>query len=755
VKYVVAVRPLCEFTARSGDLDRRFMAAPSAVEGMAGHRAVVATRGPAYESEIALSGTHGLVTVRGRADGHDSSARRLEEIKTHRGDVARITAHQRALHWAQAKVYGHLLCAARDLAALDVALVYFEVSSGRETVLVERYSAAELEDFFVTQCERFAAWAARELEHRQARDLVLETLQFPYGEFRAGQREFSKAIYRAARNSHCVLLQAPTGIGKTMAALFPMLKACGTSLDKVFFLCAKTMGRVAALEALAHVRKSAPALRLRVLELVAREQVCEHPGAACHGEACPLARGFHDRLPAARGEAVELGWLDRAAVRDVALAHGICPYYLGQELVRWADVVVGDYNYYFDSNGALYGAMLSDGWRVGVLVDEAHNMVERARRMYSAELRTADLGVATAQAPKALRPPLSRLARSLAQIAAAQEAGYRAHQQVPQSMMSHVESAVTALSEHFVDEAEPAEKQLLQCYFDLLAFQRLAENLGDHSIFDVSVTGNDAAFCIRNVVPAPFIGRRIAAAQGIALFSATLDPMAYYTAMLGLPQDCAQAKIPGPFRAEQLDVCLVGDVSTRYHHRLESLGAVVAMMARAYRARPGNYLCFSSSYEYTRRLEARMRMDHDGIPVWGQAPDMGAQEREDFLARFARGGRGIGFVVLGGAFGEGVDLPGDRLIGAFILTLGLPQVNAVNEEMKRLMQARFGEGYNYAYLYPGLQKVVQAAGRVIRSETDVGSVYLVDDRFQRARVRSLLPEWWRVRMLSSSPQARD
>ncbi|OZI23170.1 ATP-dependent DNA helicase [Bordetella genomosp. 9] len=761
--YVVAVRALCEFTARRGDLDLRFTPAPSAQEGQAGHLFVTQRRGAGYETEVSLAGTHGPLRVRGRADGYDTARNRLEEIKTHRGSVDRIPDNHRALHWAQAKVYAHLLCEQRGLDAMDVALVYFDIGTQQETVLVETHDADALRAFFTDQCERFIAWARQEMVHRQSRDAALASLAFPHGEFRAGQRDLAKAVFRAGRDAHCVLAQAPTGIGKTMATIFPMLKACVGTLDKVFFLCAKTAGRQSALAALQRLRAADGGPPLRVLEMVAREQACEHPasggrGNACNGDACRLARGFHDRLPAARATALQDCFMDRAAVRTAALAHDVCPYFLSQELARWSDVVVGDYNYYFDGSAMLHAMTVAYQWRVGLLVDEAHNMVERARRMYTAELRLDDLAAARRAAPVALRKPLDALRRIFRQLLKAQTQPYTVYDDMPPALLEQLQQTGSALSAHFAEQGGEAPEPLLQLYFAILSFARLAEDLGDHALFDITLAqpgetaatrgqGQGGTLCVRNVVPGPYLSPRFKAAHGAVLFSATLNPMAFYRDTLGLPGDCRTIDVPGPFRAEQLAVHLVGNVSTRYRDRDASISAIVEIMARAYREHPGNYICFASSFEYMDRLACRLRSCAPDLPSWQQAAGMDAAGRVAFLDRFAPGGAGLGFAVLGGVFGEGVDLPGDRLIGAFIVTLGMPQVNPVNEQMMRRMDARFGCGFEYTYLYPGLQKVVQAAGRVIRTETDRGSVYLIDDRFRRANVRALLPAWWRPRRL--------
>jgi DNA excision repair protein ERCC-2 len=759
---VVAVRALCEFTARAGDLDLRFTPAPTALEGMKGHQLVASRRGKDYETEISLAGRHEDLLVRGRADGFDTALQRLEEIKTYRGALEGVRANHRVLHWAQAKVYGHLLCRQRGLARLRIALVYFNVGTQQETVLEDRFDAAELLAFFEQQCELYLAWARSEAEHRRMRDAALAQLGFPFERFRAGQRDLAVAVYRSARakeGGSCLMAQAPTGIGKTLGTIFPLLKACPEQgLDKIFFLTAKGTGHGLALQALAAVHARLGAAGLRVLDLQARDKSCEHPDRACHGDSCPLAQGFYDRLPAARQQAVQQpGQLDAPAVREVALAHGICPYYLMQELVRWSDVVVGDYNYYYDSSAMLHALTEAGQWRVGVLVDEAHNLPERARHMYTAQLSQFALAAARKNASGAVRKALDRLQRSWNAINRKQQAAqqaYQAYEEVPAGLLAAVQRVVGAMAEENADRPMLPGDAVLDFYLAALQFAALAEGMGQHALFDVSLApaGARAArapastLCIRNVIPAPHLAPRHAAAHATVLFSGTLSPPRFYRDMLGLPEGTRWVDVPATFRAEQLQVHVAGHISTRWRDRERSLQPIVDLVADQYARQPGNYLCFFSSFDYLQRTAERMRASHPELPIWLQTSAMDEAGRTAFLERFAEDGRGIGFAVLGGAFSEGVDLPGKRLIGAFVATLGLPQVNPVNERMMQAMARRFGigKGHDYAYLYPGLRKVVQAAGRVIRTEEDRGVVFLIDDRFHRAQVRALLPSWWQV-----------
>ncbi len=734
---------------------------------MAGHALVAARRPQAYQAEVSLTGEYQQLRVRGRADGYDPEKNQLEEIKTFRGDLGALPENHRQLHWAQVKIYGWLLCQKLGLPELRLALVYFDIGSQQETLLSELFSADALRQYFEAQCEKFLYWAAQELAHRAARDAALGALPFPHTAFRPGQRELAEAVYKSGSRGRCLMAQAPTGIGKTMGTVFPLLKAAPRQeLDKVFFLAAKTSGRRLALDALALVKRSAPALPLRVVELVAKGKACEHPDKACHGDSCPLAKGFYDRLPAARSAALSnpSGLLDKDALRSAALAHGVCPYYLSQDLVRWSDVVVGDYNYYFDVSALLHGLTVGNQWRVSVLVDEAHNMVERARKMYSAGLDQADLALVRQSAPPTLRKSLDRLQRAWRDLHKDQDETYQVHADLPAKFLQALQQATSAITDDLEANPTRVDAGLQRFYFDALHFSRMAESFGQHSLFDVTLdhekseTGEKrgskggrplAQLCIRNVVPAPFLAPRFAAARSVALFSATLSPQNYYADTLGLPGNTVWIDVQSPFAAEQLSVQVVSAISTRYQHRDDSLSPIVDLMARQYAARPGNYLVFLSSYDYLQKLVTLFGARYPQIPMWEQTRRMDEAARDAFLARFTLEAQGMGFAVLGGPFAEGIDLPGERLIGAFIATLGLPQVNPVNEQIRARMGANFGasQSYDYTYLYPGLQKVVQAAGRVIRTTSDRGVVYLIDDRFTRPEVQALLPDWWRVKHL--------
>ncbi|WP_329605302.1 ATP-dependent DNA helicase [Undibacterium fentianense] len=748
--YVVAVRSLVEFTAKQGDLDFRFTPSPSGLEGIEGHQQVAARRKPNYQREIRLEGRYEELVIKGRADGFDPDRVQLEEIKTYRGDFHAIPENHHQLHWAQAKIYGYLLCQQHALPELSLALIYYDIDRLTEIPLTETFDIATLAHFFEQTCRRFLAWARHESTHRRQRDQALRVMPFPHPSFRAGQRELAEAMFKASNRACCLLAQAPTGIGKTIASLFPMLKAIAEhQLDKLFFLTAKTSGRKVALNAIATMQEKLPPSSLRALELVAKANACEFPENACHGEACPLAKRFYDRLPEARAAAAGIAILDQAQLREVALSHQICPYYLSIEMAKWSDIVVGDYNYYFDLNAMLYGLALNNNWKISVLIDEAHNMVARAREMYTIELHSARFKEMQRQAPPELKKACDKVRRQWRMLEKSdliQSKGidsYQVHAQLPDKLTKTLISLCAEIGSYFVDHPSANNSGLQEFYFNALIFIRLSECFGEHSIFDVSMKQNGSILCIRNIVPAPFLQARFKASHTSALFSATLTPWNYYSDLLGMPEKTAWVDVESPFDPEQLAVHVVETVSTRYADRHQSLTPITDLMANQFDQTPGAYLAFFSSFEYMDQVASLFTQRFPHISTWVQTRKMDEASKNRFIANFTEDSQGVGFAVLGGAFGEGIDLPGTRLIGAFIATLGLPQINPINEQIKQRMYQLFGFGYDYTYLYPGLQKVVQAAGRVIRTNTDRGVIYLIDDRFQQDQIQALLPRWWK------------
>jgi len=474
-----------------------------------------------------------------------------------------------------------------------------------------------------------------------------------------------------------------------------------------------------------------------------------------------LAQGFFDRLPAARSEWATSDAGDAIAVSVAAERHQICPYYLAQDLVRWADVVVADYNYYFDTSASLYSTMVDSEWRVGVLVDEAHNLIDRARSMYSASLQLAQIKALRREVP-ALARTWNRLIRHWRELKLPEASTYEVLEQPPTNFVKALLTSSTEIGSYLVDNAEAAPS-LRDFYLAALHFLRRSESFDENSVYDVSrrvlraasdnakqrrtsKAFSDTAVMLRNVVPAPYVGPRLAAADSVVLFSATLTPVDFYRGMLGVAEDASVVQVPSPFASNQLQITVSRHISTRYKDRSESLRDITQLIADQHTRCPGNYLAFFSSFEYLELAAEDLRERYPQLVQWRQTREMSEAAREQFVESFVEGGEGIGFAVLGGAFGEGIDLPGAKLIGAFIATLGLPPTDPVNETYREVIDRKFGSGYDYTFTYPGIRKVVQASGRVIRTLSDQGVLHLMDDRFASPAVRRLLPEWWVMRV---------
>ncbi len=746
----VAVKTLVEFAAKTGSLDRRFTPAPTGQEGIEGHKKVTSTRGEGYQTEMSLSISYNGITFRGRADGYDPAAHCIDEIKTFYGDVDRIPENHRALHWAQARCYGWMYCALHGCDQVNLALIYFELATETEFLLEENWKASELQKYFELLAEKYCTWQTQLNQRRHQLQQWLEQLQFPYGEMHASQRVMAEAVYKAAATGRVALAEAPTGTGKTLAALFPALKSIPrTPVDKIFYLTAKTTGKQLALENIQLIT-SAAAAPLRTLELTAQEKACLEPDKKCRGDSCPYALDFYSKLEAARQAAFATPMLNKQALNKLADQFEICPFYLSLEMSRWVDIVVADVNYYFDGTPLLLGLTNQFEWNPYLLVDESHNLIERGRSMYSAELNRAELLAAKKVAPAALKKPLEKINKawlSLLKKLTQVTDDFVRIEILPEKLGQALVEFTNSYSEFLQQNPEHSIQESIaqEFFFAALNYQRIGDILDEDFCIDMQAIGSKAEIItLRNLIPAQQLAARLSFAHSACFFSATLHPSHYYQTLLGLPEDTVHIKVPSPFGAHQLKVKIAHHLSTRYKDRQAAIAPVCEIIQQQLHEEPGNALVFFSSYEFLQQAEQqlRKRLAQQDIQLIVQSRRMSEQERENFIEQFNQHNNLLGLAVLGGAFSEGVDLSGDALKGAFIATLGLPQVNPINEYLRGVLQEQFGQGYDFTYTYPGIQKVIQAAGRVIRNQTDSGYLWLLDQRFGQSQIKALLPDWW-------------
>ena len=736
----VSIRTLCEFCDRSGDIDLRYTPAPTAIEGIRGHKRLQTRRPKSYMAEFAISADIDGFQLKGRADGWDPIQNCVEEIKTHRGDLERQSKGQRQLHLAQLRSYGAMLCINESLHDITLRLSYLEIASDEVTHFDFTVSADELIEEIKQRVSKYRTWQTTLDQHRYARQSSIESLTFPFPRFRKGQRELAEAVYKANNRAKQLLIEAPTGSGKTLGTLFPAVKALKTeSLDTLFYLTTRNTARRVALDAFSLIQ-SDRSMPLLLVEMTSKETGCIEPDKLCQGDSCPLAKGFFDRLPAARDEAMthDQQLLDQKALQTLAKQHRLCPYFLGQELARWADVVVADINQFLAPSAILYGYLIQDERRVTALVDESHNLISRCRDLYSIELHQSAYHFDTQNHD--LQRALDSVQRAWQQLFHGRSGEQEFINYLPDKLEIALQKLCTVIGEELATDPSSIELQTLM--FTSSAYLKLAEQFGDHSIARVEKRRRGRGeLAILNMDPSLFLIERWQALHSLTLFSATLKPFDYYQQMLGL-NNPVSGSLPSPFEADQIRLTIHSGIDTRYQFRDRSIQPIAELMIDQYHQNPGNHLLFASSFSYLNDIKKAIAEIDPDIDLHPQSTAMSNAERQDYLDAFTPVSRKLGLAVLGGLFSEGVDLPGDRLIGVSVATLGLPPFDEFHNLMRNHFDERFGKGYEYTYLYPGMQKVIQACGRLIRTAEDRGTLTLIDPRFASPEIQAMLPSWW-------------
>lgn len=764
----VGVRELVEFVLRCGDLKHEFTGSSRAADAVRLHQRIQASRPGDYLAEASVSReieTPDLtLTLGGRIDGvfAGDPIPVIEEIKTTRRDPAEAAAGEDVLHWGQAKVYGFLYATANGCERIGVQLTYARLDTGRTREIRRTFEVEELRAFFEDLLGRYLEWAGGVVRWRRERDASIARLEFPYPGYRPGQREMMDAVTRTLHAGSRTFIQAATGIGKTMAVLLPAVQSIAAQVsEKVFYLTARNTGRLAAETAVDELR--AQGLRLKALSLTAKEKACVNPGRACTPEECDVARGHYDRLPAARLAAFEeLDAWTRDAVADIARRFAVCPFELGLELSTWADLIVGDYNYAFDP-GAYLRRFFGEGpGRYSFLVDEAHNLVDRSREMFSAELRRRPL-VELRRAVKTSLPAVHRtLGRVVRWMGAAHErcveaGGPVADREAPEDLYPLLQEFLIA-AEKWLERntTAPFRQALLDGYFEAGGFLRVSEQFDRSYAACYEAIGTDVRARLFCIDPSRQLADALARGRAAVFFSATLAPFDYFKTLLA--GDAAETLVlPSPFPAENLGVFIADRISTYYRQRDRTRSAIAHIVRAFVHRRPGNYLLFFPSYAYLNLVLEEFRTHAPQLDIVVQESGMSEREREAFLARFETDAPRtlVGFAVMGGVFGEGIDLVGTRLSGAAVVGVGLPGVCLERELIRTHFDERLELGYEYAYMYPGVNRVLQAAGRVIRSETDRGVVLLIDRRYGGDDYRRLLPNHWQPAVVRDPSNLAD
>lgn len=753
----ISVRNLVEFILREGDIDQRRTAGADKEQMQLGariHRKIQRQMGSDYHAEVPLKMEvlcEGFtLCLEGRADGIIKRADEIviDEIKGVLRELKYIEEPV-AVHLAQAKCYAYMYASQNHLEEIRIQMTYCQMETEEIKRFLQMFSIEELKTWMEDVIKRYEKWAKFQMEWRKVSRESIRQIQFPYA-YREGQKELAMSVYRTILRKKKLFIQAPTGIGKTMATVFPAVKAVGEGLgDKLFYLTAKTITRTVAEQAFQTLKKQK--LRYKVITLTAKEKICFCEEAVCNPEACPYAKGHYDRINDAVFDLLTAtDDMSRSNIEEYARKHEVCPFEMSLDVSLWVDAVICDYNYVFDPNAHLR-RFFSEGGKEDYLflIDEAHNLVERAREMYSAALYKEEFLTAK-KLVKGMDRKLTRKLEICNQqflVLKRECESYREYTSV-----GHIAVSLMNLMselERFLEETEAEEvrEQLLELYFHVRAFLNIYDILDEHYVIYTELETDDSfllkLFCVN---PAVNLQEYLSRGNSTIFFSATMLPIRYYKKLLSVEKEDYAVYAPSPFQKERRKLFVGTDVSTKYTRRTGQMyERFASYIAAALQVKKGNYIAFFPSYRFLEEVyEKFQRYQTEDVICIVQEQSMDEEKREAFLQAFDqdRSESLIGFCVMGGIFSEGIDLTEERLIGAFLVGTGLPQVCNGREILKKYFDRHGENGFSYAYLYPGMNKVLQAAGRVIRTAEDRGVILLLDERFLERQYQEVFPREW-------------
>lgn len=753
----LSVRELVEYVYSSGSIDSGFRSSTTLTDGIKAHQQIQKGYGEQdqkevyFKMELPVEGI--LFQMDGRCDGllRKEDEVTIDEIKSTSRPLDEISADTHPVHWAQARFYAYMAAKELDLKKVNVQLTYVQKETNEQRQFIETKTVTELSEFVIEVCSNYAPYAAKKIEHRTLRNKSIKSLEFPFATYRPGQRKLAGAVYKSIADEKNLFAKAPTGIGKTISTTFPAVKAIGEDhINRLFYLTAKTITREAAEEAFSLMHKNG--LHLNTVTITAKDKICFQEETRCDQDHCPFADGYYDRINEAVLDIMtNETMMNRQTIEHYARKHQVCPFEFSLDVAyAAADAIICDYNYVFDPKVSLKRFFEEEKKQTVLLVDEAHNLVDRAREMYSADLfKSAFLQIkrdyknshpALASAAKAINDTLLSMKKEI--LSGEAETVRKEH---PDQLVEMLET--------FIDQAErelmrsqngEAVKTLLELYFAAQAFNRIANLYNDRFVTYIEIEKSEVHIKLFCLDPSELLRQAGRNYRAKIYFSATLTPADYFLDLLGGGSEDYTVTIPSPFSPDQTDV-VIHPLSTKYKDRERTVVRLTELIQQYVTGREGNYLVFFPSYQYMKMVVERFLEEDLHVETIIQGSGMAEAEREAFLSTFQadRGKTLVGFAVLGGIFSEGIDLKGDRLTGVIIVGVGLPQLGLERNIIKDYFQSIGKNGYDYAYLFPGMNKVLQAGGRLIRSETDQGLIVLVDDRYLQRKYQALLPQEWK------------
>ena len=756
----ISVRNLVEFILREGDIDNRTGGGQDPENMQMGsriHRKIQRQMGSDYQAEVPLKTEivcEGFtLKIEGRADGliHTKEQVMVDEIKGVLRELDRVQEPV-GIHLAQAKCYASMVAEQEGVDEIGVQMTYCQMETEEVKRFQYSYQKNELKVWFDEVIRQYEKWAKFQIEWRKARNASIKGIEFPFP-YRKGQRELAVSVYRTILRKKKLFIQAPTGVGKTISTVFPAVKAVGEELgEKIFYLTAKTITRTVAEQAFETLREQN--LKFKVITLTAKEKICFCEETSCNPDDCPYAKGHFDRVNDAVYELLmQEDVMSREVLEAQARKHKVCPFEMALDVSTWVDGVICDYNYVFDPDARLR-RFFAEGGAGGYLflIDEAHNLVERGRQMYSAELCKEDF-LAVKKLVKGEAPRFAKRLEACNKILLAMKKeceNYKVLDNISHFgiQLMNVLSETDRYLEECVDKE--VRETVLDFYFQVRSFLNIYDGLDENYVIYTEYQENGRfvlkLFCVN---PAANLQKCLDKGNSAVFFSATLLPIQYYKRLLSTEKDNYAVYIDSSFDTKKRLLMNGVDVSTRYTMRSREMYQRYAIyIFRVVKAKMGNYLIFFPSYRFMedvyQEFTQLLASDEEEMELVIQQKHMDEEERENFLRAFEMGREKslIGFGVLGGIFSEGIDLTNEKLIGTLIIGTGLPQVCNEREILKSYFDQKGLYGFDYAYRYPGMNKVLQAAGRVIRTEDDRGVILLLDERFQREKGKEIFPKEW-------------
>jgi len=767
-KLQITVRTLIENALRSGDLELVFVGSKRPVEGIQVHQMIQKARPDEYIREVPIrheiETEHLLLMITGRIDGVYENPDRIiiDEIKTTYGDLDLLERYENPLDWGQVKTYAYIYALKANLDEIDAQVTYYQMSTGETRELRFSFSKDELEDFFNDLVSRYLDWVNTVAEWHRIRNGSILDLEFPFETYRPGQRRMAVDVYKIIKNRSQLIVQAATGIGKTIAALFPAVKAMGEGVtSKIFYLTAKTTGQSAAEKTLDELRSVG--LKIKSITLTAKEKICFNPGSVCSGDECEFAKGYYDRIGEALTAIFAKDTFTRFIIEETAKEYKICPFEFSLELSLWADCIICDYNYVFDPRVYLRRFFHEQNTDYTLLIDEAHNLAERSREMFSAEIRKQPFldmrRSVRSQLPtvyKSMGRINSRLVKARKRCDEAKD--YLSDKEQPGELYPPLRRFIDVTEQWLsLNIKTNYREELLDLYFDVNGFMKIAEQYDHCYATYYEKKGKDLRVKLFCIDPSLHLERVLRRCNATVFFSATMTPADYFKNILGCKKSTSTLNLPSPFPRENLCILISDRISTLYRQRNRTKPEVAMALFTTVKQRKGNYLLFFPSYEYMMLVHEIFTEENPETKTIIQTPAMSEYERDEFLNMFSQENLEtlVGFGVMGGIFGEGIDLIGDRLCGVVIVGVGLPGISPEREIIRKYFTQYNRAGFEYAYMYPGINRVFQAAGRLIRSESDRGVILLVDKRFSTVQYKPLFPREWHPIRVRDNEQLGD